>query len=179
MKSVRTNTDCGYVLETLRKYTPTFGIFRQATKTYQVRDDSLIIEKGQKIVIPVHSLHYDPRYFKDPEVFDPERFTPEEKAKRPRSVYLPFGEGPRYCIGIIIGIRTAERFSNIVQFNCLSRFTGKRFVNLEMKIALAKIISKFEVEPCEKTVVPLTFAKMVIFLIPDRGIWLKFKPINN
>lgn len=59
-----------------------------------------MIEKGQKIIIPIFSLHYDPRYFSDPEVFDPNRFLPEEKAKRPNGVYLPFGHGPRLCIGV-------------------------------------------------------------------------------
>lgn len=46
------------------------------------------------------SLHNDPKYFSDPEVFKPERFSLEEKAKRPAGVYFPFGDGPRICIGI-------------------------------------------------------------------------------
>jgi len=74
-------------------------LFRVATKTYRVPNDSLIIEKGQKIIIPTFSLHFDPRYFSDPEVFNPERFSAEENAKRPNGVYLPFGNGPRICIG--------------------------------------------------------------------------------
>jgi len=61
----------------------------------------LTIEKGQKLIIPIHSLHYDPKYYNDPEVFNPERFSLEEKCKRPSGVYLPFGDGPRICIGII------------------------------------------------------------------------------
>lgn len=59
-----------------------------------------MIEKGQQLIIPIFSLHNDPRYYSDPEVFDPNRFSPEEKAKRPSGVYLPFGEGPRMCIGM-------------------------------------------------------------------------------
>jgi len=88
--------------ETLRKYPLLFALFRVASKTYRVPNDSLIIEKGQKILIPIFSLHYDPRYFSDPEVFNPERFSTEEKAKRPKGVYLPFGDGPRICIGMYI-----------------------------------------------------------------------------
>jgi len=65
-----------------------------------VPNDSLIIDKDQKIIIPIHSLHYDPKYFPDPELFDPERFLSEEKAKRQSGIYLPFGDGPRICIGI-------------------------------------------------------------------------------
>lgn len=66
-------------------------------------NSSLIIEKGQKIIIPINSLHRDPKYFADPEVFDPERFS-EEKRKQLNGIYLPFGDGPRICIGICICI---------------------------------------------------------------------------
>lgn len=48
-------------------------------------------------------MHYNPDYFPDPESFDPERFTEENKRDRPSCVYLPFGEGPHACIGEDIG----------------------------------------------------------------------------
>jgi cytochrome P450 len=50
-------------------------------------------------VIPVLALHHDPKYYPDPERFDPERFNEDEKAKRHHYVYLPFGEGARICLG--------------------------------------------------------------------------------
>nr|ATN95983.1 cytochrome P450 6CY18 [Aphis gossypii] len=143
------------IAETLRKYPVVFALFRVATKSYCVPNDSLKIEKGQKIIIPTFSLHFDPRYFSDPEVFNPERFSNEEKAKRPNGVYIPFGDGPRICI-------------------------GKRFAEIEMKLALVDILSKFEVEPCEKTEIPIQFSNLSLIVMPrDEKIWLKLIPISK
>ncbi|VVC43861.1 Cytochrome P450, conserved site,Cytochrome P450,Cytochrome P450, E-class, group I [Cinara cedri] len=140
--------------ETLRKYPPSFALFRKAAQTYRVPNDSLVIEKGQKIMIPLHSLHYDPQYYPNPEVFDPERFSQEEKSKRQSGTYLPFGDGPRICIGI-------------------------RFAEMEMKLALVEILSKFELEPCGKTDIPLKLGKKALMVLPENGIWLKFKKISS
>lgn len=91
-----------YISETLRKVNGTIILFRIATKTYQVPNSSLVIEKGQQIIIPNYSIHHDPKYYPNPDVFDPERFSLEEKSKRPSGTELLFGDGPRFCIGNII-----------------------------------------------------------------------------
>lgn len=83
-------------------YPPVIALFRKATQTYRVPNDSLVIENGQKIIIPIYALHYDNKYYPDPKKFIPERFSTEENAKRPTGVYLPFGDGPRMCIGIFL-----------------------------------------------------------------------------
>ena len=57
------------------------------------------VEKGTAIQIPVYALHRDPKYYPDPESFNPENFSEENKKKRHKYVYLPFGEGPRICLG--------------------------------------------------------------------------------
>ena len=85
--------------ETLRKYPAVAGLPRKCTRNFKVPDSDLVIEKGTIIGIPTNGLHWDERYFPNPEKFDPERFTEEEKAKRHHYTYLPFGEGPRVCIG--------------------------------------------------------------------------------
>lgn len=83
-------------------YPPLLTLFREVTQDYHVPDDTLVIKKGTKVLIPAFAIHHDHRYFPDPQTFDPERFTPEEKAKRPSGTYMPFGDGPRICIGMNI-----------------------------------------------------------------------------
>lgn len=88
--------------ETARKYSIAFSIMRVATKTYTLPEESFVIEKGQKLIIPMFSIHRDPKYYPDPLRFDPERFSMEQKSQRPNGTYIPFGDGPRLCIGNII-----------------------------------------------------------------------------
>ncbi|XP_060842067.1 probable cytochrome P450 28a5 [Rhopalosiphum padi] len=84
--------------ETARKYFTAFSILRVATKTYTLPDESFVIEKGQKLIVPMFSIRRDPKYYPDPMRFDPERFSMEQKFQRPKGTYLPFGDGPRICI---------------------------------------------------------------------------------
>ena len=92
------HSNCNFV-ETLRKYPPLPILNRECTKTYEIPGTNLILEKGIQVVIPTMGMHYDPQYFPEPEKFDPERFSEEAKSRRHHYVYLPFGEGPRICIG--------------------------------------------------------------------------------
>jgi len=48
-----------------------------------------------------------------------------------------------------------------------------------MKLALTELLTKYEVEPCEKTDIPMRFSSKAILITPENGIWLKFKPINT
>lgn len=62
-------------------------------------ESDLVLEKGVRVMISLLGLHNDPQYFPDPEKFDPERFAPGKKETIKPFSYLPFGEGPRICIG--------------------------------------------------------------------------------
>ena len=94
-----------YCLETLRKYPPLTFLSRLCNKDYTIPETNLVVEKGIQVVIPVLGLHRDPKYFPDPEKFEPERFSDEAKRHRPNYVYLPFGEGQRICIGMYLNFR--------------------------------------------------------------------------
>ena len=61
--------------------------------------DGYRIPRGSSVLIPIYRLHHDPRFWPDPEVFDPTRFMPENARRHHRSAYLPFGGGRRICIG--------------------------------------------------------------------------------
>jgi cytochrome P450 len=83
--------------ESMRLYPPAWGISREAQS-----DDVLggfRLPKGWLAFVIPYVLHRHPAYWEDPESFDPERFSPERSADRPKFVYIPFGAGPRQCIG--------------------------------------------------------------------------------
>jgi hypothetical protein len=58
-----------------------------------------MLPAGTGVYIPVLGLHFDAKYFPEPHKFYPDRFTEKNKHSRPNYTYIPFGEGPRMCIG--------------------------------------------------------------------------------
>lgn len=88
---IRLSTDGNVFAETLRLYSPVGQLFRVALNDYKVPGMDLVIEKGMPIMIPVHAIHHDSRYYYDPEHYNPDRFAPEEVQKRPHFTFLPFG----------------------------------------------------------------------------------------
>lgn len=69
------------------------------TEDYQIPGTNATLKKGTAVVIPTTGLHHDEEFYPKNEKFDPERFNEANKAKLPNCCYLPFGEGPRACIG--------------------------------------------------------------------------------
>lgn len=98
----------------MRKYPGAAVVGRVCTKNYKIPDTDVVIEKGTLIYVPVMELHYDSRYYPDPQKFDPERFAPDSKINL--SPYLPMGDGPRICIGKLIG-----KSAKLIQLNCSRR----------------------------------------------------------
>ncbi len=83
--------------ETMRLYPPVWLIGRRALKSYTM--NSVTVPRNGLILMSPYVIHHDARYFKDPDVFDPTRWTPEAKTATPKLAYCPFGAGPRQCVG--------------------------------------------------------------------------------
>ncbi|KYN40637.1 Cytochrome P450 6k1 [Trachymyrmex septentrionalis] len=143
------------VSEILRMYPPLPFLDRITKETYKVPNSDLVLEKGTPIFISLLGVHYDPEYYPTPDKFDPERFTEENKRNRPSCVYLPFGAGPRMCIGFRMGL-------------------------LQSKLGIIVILRKYEVEPCKKTLIPMVIESASSSTTPLGGtMHLNIRRINN
>ncbi|KAI5747207.1 hypothetical protein M8J77_012306 [Diaphorina citri] len=110
------------VKETLRKHPSLPQLNRRSVRPYTMPETGHTIKSRTRILVPVYAIHYDPEYYPNPEIFDPERFSPEQVAARTPFTYLPFGDGPRNCI-------------------------GSRFGNLQLKLGLINVLSNYEFLP--------------------------------
>ncbi|BFZ16365.1 hypothetical protein BsWGS_19404 [Bradybaena similaris] len=131
--------------ETMRLYPPAFFIDRVCAEDTTVH--GILIPKNMAVSFPVYALHRDPEIWSEPEKFQPERFSAENKDCHHPYAYLPFGNGPRNCVGM-------------------------RLALMELKIALTYILKVFTPVVCEKTVYPIKLKKLQ--LIAEDGLWVKF-----
>lgn len=120
------------VSETMRLYPPLPTLIRECNSKYHIPETDHFIEAGTRIVIPLFALHRDPRYFPDPDKYDPENFNEDRIKERHRFTYLPFGEGPRICLGLRFGL-------------------------MQVKMGLTALLSKFNVSAVDQTPVPIQF----------------------
>lgn len=90
------------ISEVLRKWPSSANLDRICVKDYVYNDNqslNLRIDKGSPLIIPIYGIHHDPQYYPEPEIFNPDRFSVENRQKIVVGSYLPFGIGPRNCIG--------------------------------------------------------------------------------
>ena len=83
--------------ESMRLYPPAWAMGRRALADFQLGE--FFLPAGTTVLMSQFVTHRDPRFFADPLQFNPEHFTPEEKARRVKFTYFPFGAGVRQCIG--------------------------------------------------------------------------------
>lgn len=87
--------------EALRIY-PVLGLVAREVVEDYTMPSGLQLNKGVRIHLPIYHMHHHPDYFPEPEKFRPERFLPEERHNIKPYTYMPFGEGPRICIGKLV-----------------------------------------------------------------------------
>ncbi|KAI8484221.1 Cytochrome P450 3A4 [Branchiostoma belcheri] len=131
--------------ETLRLFPAAQRIDRVCKEDTEVK--GLQIPAGTVVNVPVWAIHHDADIWPEPETFKPERFTKEEKESRDAYAFLPFGSGPRNCVGM-------------------------RLAMLELKFVLAKALEKFRFVTCDKTVIPVRIKNTLANQI-DGELWLK------
>ncbi|KAK9501326.1 hypothetical protein O3M35_012062 [Rhynocoris fuscipes] len=136
--------------ESLRLYPPLPTLEREVTKPIVL--NGLQLNSGAEIAIPITGLHLDPEYFPDPMLFKPERFSPEEKSKRNPYVYLPFGTGPRNCLGL-------------------------RFAQINSKICIAYLLKHYAINICDQTPLPFAYDPAAFFLKSKDDIVLQLTKI--
>ncbi|GAB1290354.1 Cytochrome P450 3A25 [Apodemus speciosus] len=134
--------------ETLRLYPVGARISRLSKKDAEI--NGVFIPQNTKVGVALFVLHRDSKYWPEPEKFCPERFSKENKGRINPYVFMPFGNGPRNCLGM-------------------------RFALINMKLAVVKILQNFSVQPCEETQIPLKLSKKLI-LSPEKPIILKVTP---
>jgi len=93
------------ILEGVRMYPAGLGTMRTLTKTAAI--DGVTLEKDTIVVIYSLSCNYNPKYWPEPFKFDPERWTKEKEAARPKGAFFSFGNGPRDCIGKSMAVDSA------------------------------------------------------------------------
>jgi cytochrome P450 len=141
------------VKETLRRYPPVPGVLmRRAIEDVQI--GTWLVPKGSLVTMPFFVAQRDARWFDQPERFDPARFYParsegDPARALPRGAYMPFGAGPRVCI-------------------------GNSFASMEMTLALAMLVQRFTLAPAPGQHAPE--AKMQVTLRPAGGLRLVLAP---
>jgi cytochrome P450 len=93
------------IKESMRLYPPAWSVARTAIDDFDLR--GYRIPAGANIVMSQWIMHRDPRFFSNPDKFDPDRWTPDALQKLPRFAYFPFGAGPRQCIGASLAMMEA------------------------------------------------------------------------
>ncbi|XP_032315651.1 cytochrome P450 3A12 [Camelus ferus] len=139
------------VNEILRLFSIAGRLERACKKDVEIK--GVFIPKGTVVMVPVFALHRDPELWPEPEEFRPERFNKKNQDSINPYTYLPFGTGPRNCIGM-------------------------RFAMMNMKLAIVRVLQNFSFKPCKETQIPPELGTQGI-IQPKKPIVLKVVPRNG
>ncbi|XP_049938317.1 probable cytochrome P450 6a20 [Schistocerca serialis cubense] len=143
------------ISETLRLIPPGFDLKKTCTAAYLLTTPaghSLTLQPGSTVVISILGLHRDPRYFPEPEVFDPERFSSDNKDRLSTIAFTPFGMGPRSCL-------------------------GQRFALSQVKMGVAAIVLSLEICCTPLTPASIEMDPKSVLTANKGGLWLAFRPL--
>lgn len=132
--------------ESLRLYPSVPAIMRNNTEDFKL-NDKMTIPAGTQIVIQIYSLHHDPELYPNPDVFDPDRFLPENSSGRHPYAFIPFSAGPRNCI-------------------------GQRFALIEEKIIISNILRQFQIKSLDPRDKVMEYGDII--LRPTNKLRIKF-----
>lgn len=138
------------IRETLRMFPPAPDAIRRESIEkigLKIPGRTVTIPKGMTFQIGVLATHYDPKFWDSPETFDPSRFAMEKKKNHHNFQYLPFGLGPRGCI-------------------------GAKLAMMEIRLAVISLVQNFRIEPCDKTTRELEFLEGIT-RTPKDGVFIK------
>jgi len=122
---------------------------RECLEDFVVPDNpKYVIKKGMPVLIPCGAMHRDEKLYANPNTFDPDNFTPERVKERDSVEWLPFGEGPRNCIGM-------------------------RFGQMQTRIGLSFLLKDFKFSVCDQTTIPMVYNKKTFLISSETGIFLK------
>uniref|UniRef100_A0A0N5C223 Cytochrome P450 n=1 Tax=Strongyloides papillosus TaxID=174720 RepID=A0A0N5C223_STREA len=139
------------VKECLRMYPPSGRINRMCVQKTTI--NGIDFEPGCLVSIPIFTMHYNEDVYPQPNIFDPERFSPEQKAGRDPLYYIPFGYGPRNCIGM-------------------------RYAYISMKVYLARLLLKYKFKTCPESLpIPLEITSRGMTK-PIEKLYLKVETIS-
>jgi len=133
--------------ESLRVYPPAYVTARLIEKAYKI--GNFRFPAGVVIQFPIYNIHHDEKIWENPGKFDPSRFSPENKPNISPYHFMPFGHGPRNCV-------------------------GARFATMEAKLAIIKVVKKFKIQTSPETEIPLKL-RFGITMSPQNGIKLSIK----
>ncbi|XP_017040712.2 probable cytochrome P450 6a21 [Drosophila ficusphila] len=141
------------ISESLRLYTVLPVLNRVCLEDFVVPDNpKYVIKKGMTVLMPSGAMHRDEKLYPNPDTFNPENFSPERVKERDSIEWLPFGEGPRNCIGM-------------------------RFGKMQAKIGLALLIKEFKFSVCDQTTIPMKYNKEMFLVASEKGIYLKVERV--
>lgn len=139
--------DC-VINESLRLFPIASRLERVAKASVEI--NGFVIPKGMVVIVPTWPMHRDPEIWPEPEKFKPERFSKENKETIDPYIYMPFGAGPRNCIGM-------------------------RFALVLVKLAIVEILQRYSFSVCKETEIPIELGVQGL-LQPKRPIKLKLVP---